>query len=84
VGLTEIERETSVKDLKRLFPTLLSIPPAIPPDRVYLFWHKVRCGEIKRAEIMSPVAYMAKMLDEDITDRLRMDRERKARAQVGG
>ncbi len=81
---TKIERETCAQDLKRLFPALVSIPPAIPPDRVYLFWHKVRCGEIRRSEIMSPVAYMAKMLDEDITPRLIQDRERKARAQVGG
>jgi hypothetical protein len=53
-------------------------------ERAYLFLHKVRTGEIRREQIYSPVAYMAKMLDEDISVPLAKDRERRARSPGGG
>jgi hypothetical protein len=81
-NLSAGEREDCIKNLKRIFPAILSIPQSIPIERVYLFLHKVRTGEIRKETVYSPVAYMAKMLDEDITDPLRKERER--RAQVSG
>ncbi len=84
VVLTESERETCLGNLKRFFPALLSIPKEIPMERVYLFLHKIRLGEIDRKNIYSPIAYLGKMMDEDISEPLRKEREARARAQVGG
>lgn len=82
--LNKDEREILIKDLKRLFPDIVSIPTAIPMERAYLFLYKVRRGEIRKESLYSPVAYLAKMHDEDISDLLQKERTRKATAQVEG
>jgi len=69
-----------VKELKRIFPMILSIPDSIPFERAYLFLHKVRTGEIQKNQIYSPVAYMSKMRDEDISGPLKKEREARARS----
>lgn len=78
--LSPDERACCVDNLKRIFPSLLSIPEEIPMERAYLFLCKVRTGEIKRENIRSPVAYMLKMRDENISKPLRKEREQKQTA----
>jgi len=75
ISLSDVEREMCVKELKRLFPSIQSIPAGIPMERAYLFWFRVRTGEIQRDRIFSPIAYLAKMQDEDISEILRKDRQ---------
>jgi hypothetical protein len=81
-SLTTAEREMVMKDLKSMFPTLGSLPSSIPPERAFLFLHKVRMGEIRKEQLYSPVAYMIKLADEDIT--LPLAKWRAAQARRGG
>jgi hypothetical protein len=67
------------KDLKRLFPAMVSLPDAVSSERAFLFWHKVRLGEVRREQLYSPVAYMTKMADEDIAAILAKWREARSR-----
>ena len=76
-SLSHGEREETLKELKRLCPSVLSLPEQIPIERAYLFVHKIKTGEIRKEQIFSPVAYLMKMADEDITPILERDRARK-------
>ena len=65
-SLSQGEREIVEKDLKRLLPGITSLPQSVSSERAFLFWRKVLSGEIRKDELYSPVAYMVKMMDEDI------------------
>ena len=83
ISLSTAEREILIKDLRRIFPSIHSIPAGIPMERAYLFLHRVKSGDIQRERLYSPIAYMSKMLDEDISEILIKDRERRAKAAAG-
>jgi len=78
-SLSHIERELLVKDLKRIFPSITTIPHSIPIEKAFLFWYKVRVGDIQSSSIRSPVGYMSKMLDEDINAVMKNDSVRVSR-----
>lgn len=79
ISLSDCERELCIVDLRRIFPAIHDLPDAIPTTRAFTFWYKVRTGEIAPDSIKSPVAYMAKMLDEDVSVILKRDGERVSR-----
>jgi len=75
VPLSPGERDRVAMELTRLYPNIIGLPDSVSSEKALLFLHKTRTGELRKENIYSPVAYMAKMHGEDITALLLKYRE---------